>query len=128
MVATVAVPTPESLHRRALAAPIAEVAGLLQGLLTRRLAAYVAGVKDGKTVARWASGEIADVRETAVEQRLRTAYEIALLLLELEAPATVRAWFIGLDPLLDDRSPAEAIHDGELKAAIEAARAFAANG
>lgn len=39
-----------------------------------------------------------------------------------------RAWFIGLNPQLDDVSPAEAIHDGRLKEAKAAARAFVAGG
>jgi hypothetical protein len=128
MVAAIIATSAESLHRQALTASLAEIAGVLQDLLSRRLAAYVAGVKDGKTVTRWATGEITEIREPAVEQRLRTAYEIVRLLLEVEAASTVRAWFIGLDPLLGDRSPAEAIHAGELREALTAARAFAAAG
>lgn len=115
-------------HRQALDASIQEVAGRLQELLTRRLTAYVAGVDAGKTVSRWASGEVTDIRDSEIEQRLRTAYQIALLLLSQDSPRTVRAWFIGLNPQLGDVSPAEAIHVGQLKAALSAARAFMAGG
>jgi hypothetical protein len=83
-------------------------------------------VRDGKTVTRWANGEVSDVRDYTVEQRLRTAYEIAQLLLIEESPRTVRAWFIGLNPELGDTSPAEAISEGRLKDVLAAARAFIA--
>jgi hypothetical protein len=87
--------------------------------------AYIAGVKDAKTVTRWASGEVENVRDEN-EKRLRTAYEIAQLLVRFDSPRVVKAWFIGLNPQLDDTSPAEVIHDGDLKAAMSAARAFVA--
>lgn len=116
------------VHRQAVDASVKEIAGRLQELLTRRLTAYIAGVVSGKTVARWASGEITEIRNQETEQRLRTAYEIALLLLGQDSPQTVRAWFIGLNPQLGDVSPAHAIHDGHLKEALTAARAFIAGG
>ncbi len=116
------------VHRQAMTAPVQEIAGRLQELLSRRLTAYIAGVDNGRTVARWASGEITEIRQQDTEQRLRSAYEIALLLLDQDAPETVRAWFIGLNPQLGDVSPAEAIHDGHLKDAFGAARAFMAGG
>lgn len=31
-----------------------------------------------------------------------------------EAPETVRSWFIGMDPLLDERAPALVITDAKL--------------
>ena len=117
----------EQAHRQSVNASVSEVASFLQDLLSRRLVAYVAGVKDGKTVRRWASGEVTGVRQES-EQRLRTAYEIAQLLIRFDSPRIVRAWFIGLNPQLDDVSPAEAIHEGRLKEAKAAARAFVAVG
>ncbi|MGH2561443.1 MAG: XRE family transcriptional regulator [Thermomicrobiales bacterium] len=116
------------IHRQAMAAPVSEIAGLLQDLLSRRLTAYMAGVKDGKTVTRWASGEVTVIREHETEQRLRAAYEIVQLLLTHDSPQTVKAWFIGLNPELGDMAPAEAIHTGRLQDAFLAARAFLAHG
>lgn len=115
-------------HRQAIAASLPVLAGLLQEVLTRRLTAYIVGVKDTKTVARWANGEIIDIRDQAVEQRLRTTYEITQLLLGSDSAQTVRAWFIGLNPQLGDVSPAEAIHVGQLKEALAAARLFVVSG
>lgn len=127
-----ALATPDNLlhqaHRRATLAPVAEVAELLQELLSRRLTAYIAGVGDGKTVTLWASGEVTEIRDYETEQRLRTAYEIAQLLLASDAARTVKAWFIGLNPQLGDVSHSEALREGRLKESLAAARAFAAGG
>jgi hypothetical protein len=118
----------EQAHRQAIRASVQEVAATLQELLSRRVTAYLAGVGDGKTVARWATGQVTEIRDDAVERRLRRAYEIAHLLLQVDSAATVRAWFIGLNPQLGDVSPAEAIHDGQLQEALIAARAFIVGG
>jgi hypothetical protein len=115
-------------HREATTSSIQEVAAFLAELLSRRVTAFLAGVTSGKTVARWASGQISEIRDPASEQRLRTAYEIARLLLTAESPQTVRAWFIGINPHLDDTSPAEAIQEGRFRDALGAARAFLATG
>jgi len=39
---------------------------------------------------------------------------------------TQRAWFIGMNPVLGDDSPADAIHDGRFHEAMGAARNFIA--
>ncbi len=117
----------EQVHERATRASIVEVANSLQGLLTGRLVAYIAGVKDVKTVSRWASGEIGEVRLES-ERRLRAAYEISTLLSRFDGPGTVRAWFIGMNPHLSDDSPADAIHEGRFQEALGAAKSFVAYG
>ena len=114
----------QQAHRQAMSVPLAELVGSLSGLLTRRMTARIAGVKDGKTITRWATGEFTDVRDFEVEQRLRTSYEIAQILRASEPDPTVRAWFLGLNPHLHDVSPVEALASGQLKEAISAARAF----
>jgi hypothetical protein len=118
----------QRIHRQATAAPVSEIAGMLQELLSRRLTAFIAGVGDGKTISRWASGEVAEIRDYRTEQRLRAAYEIAQLLMNYDASQTVKAWFIGLNPQLGDVSPAEALREGRLKDALMAARAFTVGG
>lgn len=118
----------EQAYRKAMIAPVGEVAAVLQAVLSRRLTAFVAGVDDGKTVTRWASGEVAEIRDYETEQRLRTAYEIVQLLLDHESAQTVKAWFIGLNPQLGDTSPAEALREGRLKESVAAACTFAVGG
>jgi hypothetical protein len=88
------------------------------------LTAYVAGVQDGKTVTRWASGEISEIRDFQVEQRLRATYEIVLLMLNFDSPGTIRAWFLGMNPHLDDASPADTVRNGDLQDALQAAWVF----
>jgi hypothetical protein len=116
------------VHRQAVRAPLTEIAGLLQDVLGQRLTAFIAGVKEGKTVARWAKGEVTEIRDYQVEQRLRTAYEIAIYLLEYDDKETIRAWFIGMSPYLDDHAPIMALVDGRFREVLDAAKGFAANG
>lgn len=117
----------EQAHRQAVITPMSDVVSFLQDLLGRRLVAYVAGVKDAKTVSRWANGEVESVRQES-EARVRTAYEVAQLLVQFDSPRIVKAWFIGLNPQLGDISPAEAIKEGKLKEVKASARAFVAGG
>jgi hypothetical protein len=116
----------EQAHHQAVGTSLEEVANHLQSLLSRRLVAYIAGVKDAKTVSRWANGEVEARPES--ERRLRDAYQIALLLKEFDSPRIVKAWFIGLNPHLADTAPAEVIHDGRSQEALAAARAFIVGG
>jgi hypothetical protein len=114
-------------HRIAMNASVPDVSSYLQDLLSRRLVAYIVGVKDAKTVSRWSNGEVKEVRQES-EERLRTAYQIAQLLVQFDSPRIIKAWFIGLNPQLGDESPATTIREGKLKDALAAARAFVAGG
>jgi hypothetical protein len=115
-------------HRQAVSTPLPEMVLSLQEHLSRRVTAYIAGVTSGKTVTRWANGDVTDIRDHLTEQKLRTAYEISLLLAHYESAPTVRAWFIGLNPQLGDVAPIDALREGRLKDAIAAARAFTVGG
>ena len=119
---------PQQVHRQATAASISEIARVLQEVLSQRLTAFAAGVQDGKTVARWANGDVTEIRDFEVERRLRATYEIVRLLLLRNSPNTVKAWFIGMNPELDELSPIEAIRDNHLKDAMTAAHVFFVNG
>lgn len=113
-------------HQRAVTAPIASVVKELSSLLTRDLTAYIVKVGDAGTVSRWTTGAVTNVRPK-YEQKLRLAYEIVQLLKsDGNSDQTIRAWFIGLNPHLDDDPPAEAIREGRLKETLAAARAFIA--
>lgn len=60
-------------------------------------------------------------------RRLRDALAIADLLLDVEADETVRSWFAGKNPILDDRAPAIVISDSPEQVRF-AARDLIANG
>ncbi|MBI3972537.1 MAG: XRE family transcriptional regulator [Chloroflexi bacterium] len=115
----------EAAYRESVQLPIADIAQRLQQVLGQRLVAVLAGVSDAKAVGRWARGERAP--HPANETRLRTAYRVTALLLSANAPETIRAWLSGMNPVLDDRSPARVLAENPEEVLI-AAREFLANG
>jgi hypothetical protein len=48
-----------------------------------------------------------------VQQRLRLALQVALPIAEAAGPEVAQAWFQGLNPRLEDRSPARMLRDGD---------------
>lgn len=109
-------------HRKSVESPSAEMAAHLEDALGRKLVAYITGVSDPKAVGRWANGERSPSAEN--EKRLQAAYYIFWLLARGEGPHTIRAWFAGMNPLLDDEAPATVIREGQLREALAAAKAF----
>jgi hypothetical protein len=85
----------------------------------------VAGVGDVKAVGKWARGQ--RTPHPDAERRLRHAFRVAQLLLGAESAGTVRAWFVGMNPDLGDRAPAEALAE-DPAGVLQAARAFLAYG
>lgn len=113
-------------HRKSVEFEIGDIAQFLQETLGQKLVAYMTNVSDPKTVGKWAKG--ANIPRAEVEHQLRTAFQVFHLLQSEEAPHTVRAWFIGINPQLDDESPADAIREARLKDVVVAARAYIAGG
>lgn len=113
-------------HKRSVTFTIEDIARFLQENLGQTLVAYITNIADPKTVSKWANGTQAPRREA--EERLRATFQIFHLLQNEESPHTVRAWFIGMNPQLDDDSPAEALRDGRRRDALLAAKAYVAGG
>ena len=112
-------------HARAVQDSTAEIAAFLRDHLGAHLTPLLTDV-DVRTVNRWAAGEGCP-RESA-EKRLRAAYQVFRLLEGFEASPTIRAWFMGMNPQLDDVSPTEAIANDPYRDVMLAARAFASGG
>jgi hypothetical protein len=115
-------------HRIATSATFPEVVRGLSDILGKKLTAYLAGAKDTRAIDRWVSG--VDPYRGA-DERLRRAYAVALTLLEADHARVVQAWFTGLNPELDDRSPIRLLAEGsedDARAVLGAARAFRAGG
>src|SRR5690554_836848 len=93
-------------------------AGLGQGLLA------VIVNRDVRTMARWASATVAP--PASVERTLRDTFQIFQMITAVDSPAVAQAWFAGLNPGLNDRSPAETIANGDLREVMAAARHFVA--
>jgi hypothetical protein len=113
-------------HRSTVQSSFPDMAAYLQEVLGQKLTAHIAGVSDPRTVSRWIKGD-RDPRPDS-EARIVAAFQTFQLLLTEEAPQTVRAWFLGLNPQLGDQSPVEALRDGEYRATLGAAKAFLAGG
>lgn len=111
--------------------PFQVVATQLRELLTPRLVAYLAGVRETRAVHHWADGS-REVRSAEIEARLRLALQVALMLNEADSSRVVQTWFQGLNPHLDDRSPARLLREGDPDEVgplvLAAARAFHVGG
>ena len=105
---------------------VPQLTAYLNDTLGPKLVAYMVE-KSPQTVARWADGAQAPPQPDA-ERRLRGAFQIVQLLVETDSRHVVRAWFIGMNPQLEDRSPAEVVATGDLRAVMAAARAFTSGG
>lgn len=115
------------VHRTSVESSIPDIAAFLQDALGQKLVAFMVGVEDPKTVGRWIS-EKRLPQDVDVERRLRDAHLIFRLLLTKESPYTARAWFVGLNPQLNDESPAVAMSEGRTRDVLVAAKAFLAGG
>jgi hypothetical protein len=117
-------------HMLAVRATFPEVVQALREILGPRLVAYLGSVRETRAVHQWAEGQ----REPSesVQQRLRVALQVSSMLSEAESPRIAQAWIQGLNPQLDDRSPARLLREGDVQevgpAVIGAARAFLVGG
>lgn len=118
-------------HARAVRLDTPVLVTELRDLLGARLVAYLGGVRETRAVRQWAEGT-RTVQDSTDERRLRVAYHVAALIAERDSPGVVQAWFQGLNPQLEDRSPARLLRAGDLDEVgalvLAAARTFAATG
>lgn len=96
----------------------------LARVLGRHVLAVVAK-KDVRTIQRWIAGGTVAATD---ERRLRDAYQVYSLLASVEGDHTIRAWFVGMNPQLEDIAPAEALGDNRARDVMAAARAFVNGG
>jgi hypothetical protein len=114
-----------SADRVAAAASLGELVRGLGEILGKKLTAYLAGARDPDAIDRWTDVDA----PAAAKKRLRRAYVVALTLRSRDASPVVQAWFTGLNPELDDRSPIRLLAEGgeaEARAVLGAARQFRA--
>jgi len=125
-VATQARVRTDEAHRRTVTLSTADIARFLQDTLGSALTAHIAGVKDPKMVVKWAAGTTTPGAER--EKRLRATYQVFQLILEAEDEYVARAWFIGMNPQLDDEAPADCLRESRFRDVMAAARAFLSGG
>jgi hypothetical protein len=89
--------------------PIDEVVVRLRAVLGARLVAYIGNVSTTAVVRPWADAKA--VPDAENDTRLRTAvYALGILELRLD-PVTIATWFMGMNPILGDESPARFIRN-----------------
>jgi len=117
-------------HVRATRSTLPEVVREVRDILGARLCAYLGSVKETRAVHQWADGSRRPNAD--VERRLRTALQAAAPIAAADSAAVAQAWFQGLNPQLDDRSPLRLLREGDLDEVgpdvIAAARAFLSGG
>lgn len=117
-------------HAQVLHADVPSVVRELDEILGSRLVAYIGGVKETRAVRQWSTGD--RTPSAATQTRLRTALQTARLLQYREARPVIQAWFQGMNPHLEDHSPARVLRDADIDAegphVMTAARAFAQHG
>lgn len=112
----------DKAHRTTTLLSIADIARVLQDTLGTKLTAYIAGVTDARMVTKWVNGtQPAEDRA----RLLRDTHQIFQIILQAEDEYVARAWFIGMNPNLDDEAPADALREGRVKDVVAAARAYA---
>ena len=118
-------------YNAAMSMTAAELVTALRDLLGAKLVAYLGRGKETRAVRQWADGTRSIGNPVDVD-RLRVAYRAAAVITARDSKEVAQAWFQGLNPLLDDRSPARLLRDGDLEEVgpqvLTAARQFAAVG
>lgn len=118
-----------ALHAECVKLLFPELVTRLVQIIGKKLTAYIASVKDVRTVEKWMTGT---EPYRGPDTRLRTAYHAATLIGTREKPPVIQRWFMGLNPELNDRAAATLLREGEIEAVgpavLRAARAFIAGG
>ena len=106
-----------------------ELAAQMVGLIGRKLTAYIAAVKDVRSVDRWIAG---GQFYGDAEERLSFGYQVVRMLSDFDKPSVVQAWLMGINPELGDRAPIKLIREYPIAEiapqVLGAARAFVACG
>jgi hypothetical protein len=125
MSSVLATPSPrrrrQQAHVRALESDFAPAIRFLEETLGRALVAVIVN-RDVKTITRWIAGS--GPRGDVEQRRIIDTVQIVELLLTGDPPSVVRAWFMGMNPQLDDENPAELLAGGRARDVMAAARAY----
>lgn len=109
--------------------PLESLAVELRTRLGVLLVAYIAGAHGTESVNQWALG-IQTPSPPAIE-RLRLAHQISTIAGERHSPPVIQAWMQGLNPDLNDLSPARLLRNGDTadtsSQLLRAARSFVRN-
>ena len=105
-------------HAHAVELGISDIAAALQTQVGQALLGVIVN-KTERTLTRWTKAAVRPPH--ASEQLLRDTFQVFELLTSADV---ARAWFMGMNPQLDDEFPAEALSTGRVRDVMVAARAF----
>lgn len=109
-------------HQRAVESELTSAVKSLVETLGKALVAVIVN-RDVRTISRWVAGHGPNGDDE--QRRVIDTLQIVELLLSGDSPTTVRAWFMGMNPQLDDDNPAEVLAQGRAREVMAAARAYA---
>ncbi|MGV8882054.1 MAG: hypothetical protein ACOH19_07850 [Rhodoglobus sp.] len=112
-------------HNDAVQVSAQDISSELARVLGRQLLGIIVD-KGARTIQRWIAGEHSPGPEE--ERRLRDAFQVYRTIATVEGDHTIRAWFMGMNPQLDDDAPADALAANRAKDVMSAARAFVNGG
>lgn len=111
------------LHEETVRIDIHEMVRRLLNHLGPTPVALLSGAKDRKVAHGWAKAGGPTPRDEA-QRRLQMGHRIWVLIASAENEHVARAWFIGSNPRLGERSPLIALREGDIVQAWDAAMAF----
>jgi len=107
-----------------------EIVAELVRILGKKMTAYLGGVKETRVVERWINAGVEPYRDA--DRSIRLAYQIAKTLSDHDSVRVVQAWFTGLNPELQDRSPIRLLREEDPEKVgpelLNAMRAYLAGG
>lgn len=112
-------------HQDSVALRLSDIVAFLNENIGANLTAYIAE-KSPATVGRWARDEQSPTDR--IERRLRETYRVYQHLTGDDSNHVARAWLMGLNPQLDDESPADVLREDRLREVLIAAKAFQIGG
>jgi hypothetical protein len=108
-------------YRASIEATPTDLAAELQSALGQKLAAFMLNVRP-QTFGDWATGDREPRGKN--QEALRHLAHVYKLLAQVDDKHTIRAWFVGMNPMLNDDAPAELASQGKYRDLLIVARAF----
>lgn len=103
-----------------------KIVEFLEKILGQRLLATMVNTKNHKLIGQWKKGQ--NPNSTEVKDNLRQIYHLTYLLKEFENPITVRAWFLSMNPDLDDKTALELVQSADFAKVLKAIKSYIAKG
>ena len=114
-------PRQRSAHELAVDHDQKEELRALVAALGKHTVAAVFGI-DARAIERWLKPGVQLKVED--ERRLRDAFQVFSLIEEADDARVARAWFLGMNPQLNDDSPVEQLAAGNAREVLAAARSY----